>query len=156
MTSEEFLFEGILNDFKIDDGRGFQPARRSLNDYYFELMEKFDLESLLIGKVFNNSQVVIVFDAVTKAGQKMDIHYHNGKVKRITDFTPEMLKWRTAFLNADKLRGQPGKEVFSDTNQQDPALGGVDFRDDKEHKSIVKSEEDYELASKNLVQVYTE
>ncbi len=153
---EKLLFEGILNDFRIDNGQSSKSIRRGLNDYYFDIIEMFNLETLLVGKVLNNGQDVIIFGAVTKAGQTMDIHYHNGKVELVTEFTPEMTEAKSVFLRADAYRNSLHDERFNSGREQgtDPARAA--FSDiDNGLAGLSKCEEDYNIASRNLIQLYT-
>ncbi|MEJ7644666.1 MAG: hypothetical protein WKF87_08720 [Chryseolinea sp.] len=115
-SREKMLFENILHDFRIDSN-SVQSIKRSLNDYYFDLMETFNLDSLLIAKVLNNTETVIVFDALTKAGQKMDIVYHDKIVRQIDKLSTETIKWRTAFLDVSNLRDKLYRDMIQDTSK---------------------------------------
>jgi hypothetical protein len=154
-TKEKMLFENILNDFQVDPKMD-SPVGRSLSDYYFDIIETFKLESLVVGKVFNNARTVILFDAVNEAGQKFDIYYHKGNVRRISDFSRELKKWRSAFLDVSDLRDRIHREMIQNTSQLKTAVENISPEDRHELLLVRKIDEVLAIATDSLIIEYGE
>ena len=152
---EKMLFENILNDFKIDSNAS-QPVSRSLNDYYFDIMETFGLESLLIGKVFTSTQMVVLFDAVTRSGEKMDVYYRNGFVRRVLKLSSESRLWRTAFLDLSNLRDRLYKEMIQDAAKLKSPANSISPEDADEVELIRKIDEALGIATKSMIHEYAD
>jgi len=150
---EKMLFENILHDFKVD-AKIDRQVSRSLSDYYFDIMETFKLESLLAGKILNNAQTVILFDAVSQTGDKLDIYYHKGNVRRISDFSQEMGKWRRAFLDVSELRDRLYKEMIQDISKTKSTSDNVTPEDRHEFDLIQKMDEALVITTESLLLEY--